>query len=189
MFTTKIKITKYCAFCVLIVGIMLFATGCSSLVETFGKDYRMVDDFWEQIEADIDFSFNEYFSNQELTAEQKESLDNGLKQMSLYLRNEKKQMKTRIAGMDEYLEALDYSGSVSDFIEANLLEMRENIKQELETSTQGRITLKHTEVKRGLWGSIWHFIRNHWIISLIILGIIGMIYEKVQEIFSKKVEQ
>lgn len=168
MFTKKSKVTQCCVLCFLIIGIMLLMTGCSALIETFGKDYRMVDDFWEQIEADIDFSFNEYFSNQELSAEQKETLDNGLKQLSLYIQNEKKQMKSRIAGMDEYLEALDYGGSVSDFIEANLLETRENIKQELETTTQGHITLKHAEVKRGLWGSIWHFIRNHWLISLII---------------------
>lgn len=90
MFTKKSKVTQCCVLCFLIIGIMLLMTGCSALIETFGKDYRMVDDFWEQIEADIDFSFNEYFSNQELSAEQKETLDNGLKQLSLYIQNEKK---------------------------------------------------------------------------------------------------
>lgn len=189
MLTKKTKITKYCVFCVLIIGIMLSITGCSGLSETFGKEYRMIDDFYDQLEADVNFSVNEYFSSKEMTAEQKGALDNELKQISLEIQNAKNQTKSRMAVIDEYLEEQGYSGSVSDYLKEELLsETRKQIEQELETASEGHITLKHAKVQRGLFGSIWHFIRNHWIISLIILGIIGVIYEKIQEIFSKKAE-
>ena len=184
MLTKKIKIIKCCALCFLIMGSMLFMTGCSGLSETFGKEYRMIDDFYDQLEADVNFSVNEYFSNKELTAEQKEALDNELKQISLEMQNAKKQTKSRMAVIDEYLEEQGYSGSVSEYLKEELLsEARKQIEQELETATEGHITLKHAKVKRGFFGSIWHFIRNHWIISLIILGLIGAVYETVQEIF------
>lgn len=188
MLTKKIKTTKCGILCFLIISVMLLITGCSTLTETFGKEYRMVDDFWEQIEADLKFSFDEYFSEQELTAEQKEALDNGYDQLSSYAQTARAEMNLTLKGIHEYLESIGYSGSVSEYLEITLSETREDIKQELETATQGCITLKHTDVKRGFWGSIWHFIRNHWIISLIILGVICAVCEKFQEIFSKKAE-
>ncbi len=171
----------------IVYGLLLLAilTGCSAITESFGKEYRLVDDFFDQLEADIRFSVNEYTSAQKDYSERKNEIDNKLDVLMANIKITRNKMKSQIEDFKKNAVELGYTGSTSDYIEKGLLEARTGIEQEFKDATDGKFTLKHTELKRDFLGSIWHFVRNHWlitlIVTLIILGVIGGIIEKLEE--------
>ena len=176
----------------MVYGVIFLAliTGCSAITETFGKDYRLVDDFFDQLEADIRFSVNEYTSAQKDYSERKNEIDNRLDVLMANIKITRNKMKSQIEDFKKNAVELGYTGSTSDYIEKGLLEERAGIEQEFKEATDGKFTLKHTEIKRDFLGSIWHFVRNHWLISLIftliILGVVGGIMEKLEEFKYRK---
>lgn len=173
--------------CIGIVSILLLLailTGCSTITETFGKEYRLVDDFFDQLEADIRFSVNEYTSAQKDYSERKNEIDNRLDVLVANIKIIRNKMKSQIEDFIKNADELGYTGSTSDYIEKGLLEARIGIEQEFKEATDGKFALKHAELKRDFLGSIWHFVRNHWlitlIVTLIILGVVGGIMEKLE---------
>ncbi len=182
--------------CIGIVSSLLLLamlTGCSAITETFGKEYRLVDDFFDQLEADIRFSVNEYTSAQKDYSERKNEIDSRLDVLAANIKIARNKMKSQIADFKKNADELGYTGSTSDYIEKGLSEARIGIEQEFKDATDGKFTLKHTELKRDLLGSIWYFVRNHWIISLIvtliILGVVGGIMEKLEGFQFRKRKQ
>lgn len=171
---------------VAILLLLFTLTGCNTINETFGKEYLIVDNFYDQLEADISYSIREYTSTQKDYSKRKSEIENQISLLKANMKISKNEMKSNIADFKKYAEEIGYKGSVEDYIDKTLLESRIGIEKELKKATGGKLTLKHTEVKRDLLGTIWHFVRNNWIISLIILGVIGFIIEKLEELFSRR---
>jgi hypothetical protein len=159
--------------------LMFLLSGCNAIVETFGKEYRMIDSFFEQLEADIRYSFEKATASENLTAEQINELETQWELFFANLKIDKELMKTLVKGLGETLKELEYTGSASDYVERELLNIRAECETTFKELTGGRFTLEKTEVDRGFLGSIWHWIRNNWIIALIIIGVIGAIWDKV----------
>ena len=167
---------------VFIPTLVLILSGCNAIRSTFGKDYRLVDDFFDQLEADMRFSIQEVFTAQGFTEAQKDSFESVIKVYEADMKIAKTDIKSMIPDLKELLEALGYGGSTSEFIEKTLAEQRLEIEQKLSEATDGQFVLRHTKVSRGFFGSIWHFIRAHWLFALIALGIIGVLWEKLEDI-------
>ena len=58
-------------------------------------------------------------------------------------------------------------------------------KQVINTFSAHNIIFKTTAVERGFFGSIWHFVREHWFLSLLILGALAYIPEKIDSMVEK----
>jgi hypothetical protein len=171
-----------------ILLLLAILTGCSAITKTFGKEYRLVDDFYDQLEADIRFSVNEYTSTQKDYSERKNEIDNRLDVLIADIKIARNTMKLQIEDFKKNADELGFTGSISDYIEKGLLEARISIEQKFKEETDGKFTLKHAEVNRDFFGSIWHFVRNHWLITLIIFGAVCALIEKLQEFWSQKVK-
>lgn len=157
---------------VIVPSLMLTLTGCQMAKEIFGKEYRMIDEFFEQMEADIIFSCQAYYDENGISGNVSENAA----------------VELAIARFDEqkaaWKEALRIYGS-SDIseLENAMEDSREQLRQEL---AEAGIELKSTTIERSMLGSVWHFIRNHWLITFIILGILGNIPECIENIANKR---
>lgn len=168
------------------VLLILTLTGCQTIKETFGKEYRRIDDGFEQLEADITLTVEEYTAEQNLTDAEQTKVNMHLDQLIAQLHVERDNMKNSVRLWDDFQKDLGINISMDAYIEQGIADARVEINDALTEATNGALTLKSAKVNRGFVGTIWHFIRNHWLISLIILGIIGAIQEFVEEKFSKK---
>lgn len=155
----------------LVLILSLLLTGCQAVSETFGKKYIKIDEFFEQMEADIIFSCQEYYNENGI---QGEAASDDAVELAIERLNDTKEAWKEDVRL--------YDGSMAE-LENAMDNVREQLTQEL---AEAGVELKSTTVERGLLGSIWHFIRKHWLISLIILGIIGNIYEKIEDFIDMK---
>lgn len=168
------------AVIILVSLLMLLMTGCQAIRETFGKEYRMIDDFFEQLESDVRFTFEDFAAIRDFTEEQRSYIDTQLNVLISNLKVGKANMKLMVRYLNENTADLD-NESLEAHLEQSLLEARMEMERQIKEGTNGQFVLKSTDVDRGFFGSIWHFIRNHWLIALVILGIIGTIVEKLEE--------
>ncbi len=171
-----------------ILLLLAILTGCSTITQTFGKEYLLVDDFYDQLEADIRFSVNEYTSTQKDYSERKSEIDNRLDLLMADIKISRSEMKSQIEDFKKNADELGFTGSTSDYIEKVLLETRIGIEQKFKEETDGKFTLKHAKVNRDFFSSVWHFVRNHWLITLIIFGVVCALIEKLGEFWSEKVK-
>ena len=153
---------------------VIFMTGCQMIQETFGKEYRMIDDFYEQLEADIVYSCNKMIDSTEgKTEEEKAAKREELDILVAELHTNKEEVKALVRIYKEEIEDTNLNVPLDVYLEETFLKARQQFKKEIEEASNNEFTLESTEVNRGFLGSIWHFIRNHWLLTLIIIGIIG----------------
>ena len=172
------KTSRVISVVILVIILSVTMTGCNALKATFGKEYRLVDDYYDQLEADIKYSFEVYFSKPENSNYHEDRLAIVLNELMTSCNVSRKQMKSELEGFDEYRQQLGLGGSTADYIEDILAGRRIDITRQFEEQFAG-MKLLSTTVDRGLLGSIWHWIRNHWIISLIVLCVALTLGEKV----------
>lgn len=165
--------------------LILTLTGCQAIKETFGKEYRRIDDAFEQLEADITLTVEEYVAEKNLTGAEQAEVKMQLDQSIARLHVARDSMKNSVRLWDDVQKEIGINMSIDAYIEQAIAEARVEINDAMIEATNGILTLKSAKVDRGFIGSIWHFIRNHWLISLIILGIIGSIGEFVENMFSE----
>lgn len=178
---TSKNIKKVMLTVLLMLFISVTLTGCQKVKETFGKEYRMIDNAFEQLEADLVYSFEEYAKAEGFTEQEWNERQIYVDQCIAEVRVAKNEMKNWLRDGQNLQQELGTNIDVEDYINKALIEFRIEIDEGLREKSDGAITLKSTKVKRGLVGSVWYFVRNHWLITLIILGIIGNIYEKIEE--------
>lgn len=167
--------------CMLVVLMSITLTGCQKLKETFGKEYRMIDNGFEQLEADISYSFEEYAEEEDLSEEECDELETYKEQLIADIRVVKSEMKNLLRSSDKLQEELEIDVTVEDYINKALVELRVGVKEILSEYPDGPITLKSTKVNRGILGSIWYFVRNNWLIIIIVYGFINYIVETIGE--------
>lgn len=165
----------------IIFSMAFMLTGCQVLKETFGKEYCMIDDAFEQLEADVVFTLEEYAAKEGFTDEEWAEKQIYLDQTITGLHAMKAEVKNWLREGEELQGALGTNISVEDYVETVLVEIRVELSEEMKEASNGTLILQSTEVDRGFLGSIWHFIRNHWLISLMILGVINSIYEFITD--------
>lgn len=168
------------------VLLILTLTGCQTVKETFGKEYRQIDDAFEQLEADITLTIEEYTSEKNLTDAEQAEVKLYFNQIVAQLHVAREDMKAGVRLWDDYQKELGINVSKSAYIEQYIADARVEINQTLKEVSNGTVTLKSAKVDRGIIGTIWHFIRNHWLISLVILGVLGNIWEFVEDKFSER---
>lgn len=172
--------------------LILTLTGCQAIQtvkETFGKEYRLIDDAFEQLEADIILTFEEYTTENNLTNTEQAELRTYLDQCVAKLHVSREDMKTIVRLWDESQKELGTNVAFDVYVEQYLIDARAEVEERLKEISNGTITLKSAKVERGFLGEIWHFIRNHWLLMLIALGIIGSIGEFVGEKLSEWIER
>lgn len=176
----------------IVLAIMLLTsvvvmTGCQMLQETFGLEYRMIDNYFEQLEADLVYSVEKHVEENNITLTSNIALDTAIERLNKTKENYKDEVREfyaiKKAGVD--------NGTTIPELNEALINVRSQLTEELK---ECGITLETTEIKRSFWGSVWYFIRNHWVISLIIVGIIGSIPEAIANMTtssskSKKVDK
>ncbi|MBD5119108.1 MAG: hypothetical protein HDT37_08365 [Clostridiales bacterium] len=167
------------------VLLILTLTGCQTIKETFGKEYRRIDDAFEQLEADLTLTVEEYTAEKNLTNAEQAEVNMYFDQIIAQLHVAKEDMKNGVRLWDDFQKELGTNMSVDAYVEQCIADARVEINNAIKEATNGTVTLKSAKVDRGPIGTIWHFIRNHWLISLIILGIIGAIWEFVEDKFSE----
>ncbi len=167
------------------VLLILTLTGCQAIKETFGKEYRQIDDAFEQLEADIALTVDEYIAEKNLTNAEQAEAKMYFDQIVAQLHVARDEMKNGVQLWDDFQKELGTNMSMDAYIEQCIADARVEINDAIKEATNGTVTLKSAKVDRGFIGTIWHFIRNHWLISLIILGIIGAIWEFVEDKFSE----
>ena len=197
-FSSKFKISlntinnmkSYIALTIIFTAVIFLSTGCDLINKTFGKEYLLVDEFFDQLEADMRYSVDDFIAAKGMTNEQEKTVKTNINKLYAELKIERIEMKSKIPGLAKLLPALEYGGSTSDFIEKTLIEERIDIEKQLSNISNGQFMLKSAKVNRGFLGSIWHFVRSHWLISLIILCVLGAIWEKhedfIDSILNKK---
>lgn len=181
MKTFKLKKNIYLFF--LIPFTILFFSGCQFIKESFGKEYRIIDDFFDQLEADMIYTIEEYCREYEIPKDEQEEINNRL---IAELNVSKEELKYAVKNFEDLKESMGVTISTEVYLEKTLLEARNEIDQVLKEGTDGKISLKKTEVKRNLPESIWHFIRNNWLICFIILCVLSSGSEYISEKISKK---
>ena len=169
-----------------ILGLLMILTlsGCQMVKETFGKEYRMIDDFFEQLEADRMFSVEEAAAEQGISSEELADKQIYLDQMVADLHVAKDDLKNGLRNVEALQKEFGTNLSVESYVEQTLTQFRISYRENLEKASGGVVTLRSTEVDRGIIGTIWHFIRNHWLISLVVFGVIGSIPEVIGDIIS-----
>lgn len=170
---------------ILVLGMLSFSlTGCQAIKEvggqvikeTFGNEYILIDDIFEQLETDVLYSLESYRVENDL--EDSDEYRKIVDTYTSYFDAEKERWREDLRELESYEEATgDRYVSVAE-IKENGAEMREVVSQQLEDMG---IEFKTTTVDRGLLGSICHFVRDHWFISLLIFGAIASIPEKLNE--------
>ncbi|MBQ8780437.1 MAG: hypothetical protein IJZ72_01995 [Oscillospiraceae bacterium] len=172
--------------CIILVipSIVILMTGCQKIKQTFGKEYIMIDDYFEQLEADINYSFNNFYTENEI--EPTENMNISVEMMIANLKVKKEEIKAGTVYANDIIDENNVTLSTEGYVEKALLEVRLQVKEEL---GEVGIELKSTELKRGLFDSIWHFVREHWIISLIIFGVISSLYELFENYIHKRIEK
>lgn len=166
------------------VLLILALTGCQAIKETFGKEYRLIDNAFEQLEADITLTVEEYTAEKNLTDAEQAGVKMYLDQFIAQLHVTRDDLKNSVRFWDNFKKEYGINMSMDAYVEKAIADARVEINNAMIEATDS--SLKSAQVERGFLGTIWHFIRNHWLISLIILGIIGNIWEFVEDRFSER---
>ncbi|MBQ8567962.1 MAG: hypothetical protein IJ446_01955 [Oscillospiraceae bacterium] len=162
-------------------------TGCQSSQSSnaftnriFGKKFIMIDEFFDQLEADISYSFDKYLAEHQIDNEEfiSQAYDILKADMKASREGYKAGLQNAYDLADEYSSPAAGEAVVNAIIDKMLLEERQRWSQDLQ---ELGITLESTELKRGFAASAWLFFRKHWIIVTIVVFIIGT---KIEDMLS-----
>ena len=181
----KVEKSRYIKRVIITVSLTLLMsltlTGCQLLKETFGKEYRMIDNAFDQLEADVMYTLEEYAKEEGFTEEDWDERRIYLDQYVAGIKVMRSQTKSWLREGLYMQEQMGTNVDTVSYVNKALIEVRLKVDEELRTISDGAITLKSTKVHRGFFGSIWYFVRNHWLITLIILGVLSNIWESVED--------
>jgi hypothetical protein len=166
----------------ILLMLMLFAmTGCSVIEGIFGSEYILVDFYYDQLEADVLYTLNEYKSQSNTD----KIVDFELYKTSLlnHVKAARNETKAIIPKAKDFW--YDDLALVATQLKSLMDEDRQEIEKSMNEQISDIITLKSTELNRDLLSSIWYFIRNHWFISLLIFCAVSTVFQKIGRFIGK----
>ena len=178
------KTKMVCLVLLVVVLGLTVLTGCRS------KEDQMIDEFFIQLENDIEAFMDEFEKTVELTPEQKAEKEYILKNLSEGLQIGKSELQEKMKYAKENIssEDLQYSAGVSweAVLQQTLDDIREGVKQQFEEASGGLVKFTYTPIKKGFIDLVWDFCKKFWWIILIVIGIIGWLMETVENVRDKR---
>jgi len=174
---------------------VLLFSGCGALRETFGREYILVDEFFDQFEADLRSFFSDISNELEFTPEDIRDMNRMLDETVAVMNLSRDIMKSRLGTVRTFMSGMGLDGQTARYVEVWLNDMRNDMIEEMIRPVQNTIYYETgihfrfggAEIDRGFFGSIWLLIRRHWVITIILICVAFAVFEKIKEFVENSV--